>query len=39
MSVIGLEEIFLDVADLARSVDFYHRLLGIPVAMQNDERA
>ncbi|MDE0693730.1 MAG: VOC family protein [Gammaproteobacteria bacterium] len=39
MSVIGLEEIFLDVADLERSVDFYHRLLGIPVATQSDERA
>ena len=39
MSVIGLEEIFLDVADLERSVDFYERLLGIPVATRNDERA
>lgn len=39
MSVIGLEEIFLDVGDLGKAVDFYHQLLGIPIAMRNDERA
>lgn len=39
MGVIGIEEIFLDVKDLARSVDFYHNLLGIPVATRDDERA
>ena len=32
MNVIGLEEIFLDVKDLPKAVDFYHRLLGLPVA-------
>ena len=39
MSVIGIEEIFLDVEDLAKSVDFYHNLLRIPVATRNDQRA
>ena len=39
MSIIGLEEIFLDVEDLARAVDFYEGVLGLPVAMRNDERA
>ena len=39
MGVIGIEEIFLDVKDLAKAVDFYHNLLGIPVATQNDQRA
>ena len=39
MSIIGIEEIFLDVKDLGRAVDFYEGLLGIPVAMRNDERA
>lgn len=39
MSVIGLEEIFLDVENLEKAVDFYHQLLGLPVAMRNDERA
>ena len=39
MSIIGLEEIFLDVGDLGKAVDFYHQLLGIPIAMCNDERA
>lgn len=39
MSIIGIEEIFLDVADLAKAVDFYRDLLGISVAVQNDERA
>ena len=39
MGVIGVEEIFLDVKDLAKAVDFYHNLLGIPVATQNDQRA
>ena len=39
MSVIGLEEIFLDVADLSKAINFYHELLGLPIVMQNDERA
>ena len=39
MSIVGIEEIFLDVKDLGKAVDFYHDLLGIPVAMRNEERA
>ena len=39
MGAIGIEEIFLDVENLAKAIDFYHRLLGLPVVMQNDERA
>ena len=39
MGVIGIEEIFLDVKDLAKAVDFYHNLLGIPVAKRDDQRA
>ena len=39
MGVIGIEEIFLDVKDLAKAVDFYHKLLGIPVAKRDDQRA
>lgn len=30
MSIIGLEEIFLDVEDLDKAVDFYQKLLGLP---------
>lgn len=36
---IGIEEIFLDVRNLDRSVAFYSGLLGIPVATRNAERA
>ena len=39
MGVIGIEEIFLDVKDLTKAVDFYHNLLGIPVARRDDQRA
>lgn len=39
MSVIGIEEIFLDVKDLAKAVDFYENLIGIPVVSRNEERA
>ena len=39
MTVIGIEEIFLDVEDLERALDFYHGRLGIPIARQNEERA
>ena len=39
MSVIGIEEIFLDVADLDKAVDFYHGKLGIPVAKRDEQRA
>ena len=39
MNVIGIEEIFLDVQDLDRSVHFYEHVIGIPVASRNAERA
>jgi len=39
MSVIGIEEIFLNVNDLAKAVDFYENLIGIPVVSRNEERA
>ena len=39
MGVLGLEEIFLDVKDLAKAIDFYHGLLGLAVVAHNDERA
>ena len=31
MGFLGLEEIFLQVRDLEKAVDFYHRRLGIPL--------
>jgi len=39
MAFIGIEEIFLDVEDLGKALDFYHGLLGIPLDRHNDERA
>ena len=39
MAVIGIEEIFLDVKDLGKAVDFYEHLIGIPVVSRNKERA
>ncbi len=39
MGVIGIEEIFLDVKDLAKAVAFYRDLLGIAVVSQTGERA
>ena len=39
MGIIGIEEIFLDVKDLAKAIGFYHDLLGIPVVKRDDERA
>ena len=39
MTVIGIEEIFLDVKDLEKAVDFYEKLIGIPVVNRNEERA
>lgn len=39
MAVIGIEEIFLDVTDLEKAVDFYEHLIGIPVVSRNEERA
>ncbi len=39
MGILGIEEIFLDVKDLARAVAFYQDLIGLPVVMRTDERA
>ena len=39
MGFIGIEEIFLDVQDLDKALDFYHRGLGIPVRKSDAERA
>ena len=39
MGFVGIEEIFLQVKDLERAVEFYHHKLGIPVDKRDDERA
>lgn len=39
MAFIGIEEIFLDVKDLDKALEFYHGLLGIPLDKHNEERA
>ena len=39
MSFIGIEEIFLQVKDMQKALDFYHGLLGIPIDKQDAERA
>jgi catechol 2,3-dioxygenase len=39
MSVIGIEEIFLKVANIEKALDFYHGILGIPLDKQDGERA
>ena len=39
MGFIGIEEIFLDVQDLDKALDFYHRGLGIPLRKSDAERA
>ena len=39
MPFYGIEEIFLDVADLDRALGFYHDRLGIPVVQRTDVRA
>ncbi len=39
MSFVGIEEIFLQVRDLDRAIDFYHGRLGIPLEKRDDERA
>ncbi|MYD42990.1 MAG: VOC family protein, partial [Gammaproteobacteria bacterium] len=39
MSVIGLEELFLDVTDLDKSIGFYRDLFGLELSMRNEERA
>ncbi len=38
MPFAGIEEIFLDVQDLDRALDFYHHRLGIPIATRTDSR-
>ena len=38
MSVIGIEEIFLQVKDMEKAVDFYHNMIGIPVDKRDEER-
>ena len=38
MSFIGIEEIFLQVEDMQKALDFYHGVLGIPVDKQDAER-
>jgi catechol-2,3-dioxygenase len=39
MGFVGLEEIFLQVEDLDRALDFYHHKLGIPLDAHDAERA
>ena len=38
MSFIGIEEIFLQVEDMQKALDFYQGVLGIPVDKQDAER-
>lgn len=38
MGVIGIEEIFLDVADLEKATQFYEELIGLKVVSRNEER-
>jgi catechol 2,3-dioxygenase-like lactoylglutathione lyase family enzyme len=39
MGFVGIEEIFLQVDDLERAIDFYHHKLGIPLDVHDAERA
>ncbi len=39
MGFLGIEEIFLQVKDLEKAVDFYHHKLGIPLDRRDEERA
>lgn len=39
MGFVGVEEIFLEVEDLDRAIDFYHEQLGIPLGRRDGERA
>jgi catechol-2,3-dioxygenase len=39
MGFIGIEELFLEVQDLDKALDFYHQGLGIPLAKNDGERA
>ena len=38
MAVIGIEEIFLQVKDMDKAIDFYHNMIGIPIDKQDAER-
>jgi catechol-2,3-dioxygenase len=39
MGIIGIEEIFLDVKDLDKAIEFYHDKLGLPIARRDEQRA
>ena len=38
MSIIGIEEIFLAVNNMEKSIEFYNGILGIPIDKQDSER-
>ena len=38
MTVIGIEEIFLQVKDMEKALDFYHGIIGIGIDKQDGER-
>jgi len=38
MSIIGIEEIFLAVKNMEKSIEFYNGILGIPIDKQDCER-
>ena len=38
MGVVGIEEIFLAVKNMEKSIKFYNEMLGIPIDKQDDER-
>ena len=39
MGFLGIEEIFLQVQDLEKAIEFYHHKLGIPLDRHDEERA
>ena len=39
MGFVGIEEIFLQVKDMEKALDFYHYKLGIPLDKHDEERA
>ncbi len=38
MGFVGIEEIFLQVKDLDKAIDFYHNKLGIPLDKRDEEK-
>ena len=38
MSILGIEEIFLAVKNMEKSIAFYDGILGIPIDKQDNER-